>query len=108
MEKLWADLKWLVFQAKYCAGENLSTALCRGFRTWGGVVAAVLAAIVLMIVAAWLIKKLRAYLWRRSQLKVADAETMNRYKWTGDRPPDVSLSDAELQAQIRNALRKKK
>jgi hypothetical protein len=84
VEKYWADLKWLVFQAKYCAGDNISAALCRDFLTWTVVAAAVLATIAFMIIVAWSIKKLRAYLWRRGQRKVADAKIMKQYKWTGD------------------------
>jgi tellurite resistance protein len=84
MDKYLADAEWLAFLVKYCAGRNISSAVCRDVLTWVIVAAAVIAMIALMIIAAWLMKKLRAYLWRKSQLKVADTETMKQYRWTGD------------------------
>ena len=85
------DLKWLAFQAKYCLGRNWSAELCRDFRPWAIAVATVVGGLVLITIAAWIFKKLRAFFRMRRERKVADQETMNRYRWTGD--------DARLPAQ---------
>jgi hypothetical protein len=88
MENLWAELKWFVFQAKYClAGSNLfESRICRDFRPWALGVAAILSVIVLVVLWHWLARKTRAWLWRRAQARVADQETMDRIRWTGYDP----------------------
>jgi hypothetical protein len=86
MENLWAELKWIVFQAKYCLGTGnlFESKICRDFRPWAIGVAAVLTVIALVVLWHWLAKRLRAWLWRRQQTRVADKETMDRIRWTGD------------------------
>jgi hypothetical protein len=85
MDKYWAELKWLGFQAQYCLGHNLfESKICRDFRPWAIGVAAVIALIVLYVVWSRLSKRVRAWLWLRAQAKVADKETMDRYRWTGE------------------------
>jgi hypothetical protein len=87
MEKYWADLKWLAFQAQYCLGHNLfESRICRDFGLWAIGVTAVLALIVVYFAWSGLAKLLRAWLWRRAQARVADKKTMDRYRWTGDAP----------------------
>ena len=98
------DLQWLAFQAQYCTGKNWSSRLCSDFDIWAGA----LAALVLAFVLWWLVKKLRAYLAYRAQFKIADAETMARYRWTGDDKAPVELSDAEVEAKIQAAMRTKR
>ena len=103
-ERLSQDLQWLVFQAKYCAGPNWSSRLCTEFDLWAGAAAALIVA----LVAWWLVGRLRAYLAYRQQFKVADAETMNRYRWTGDEKKDVALSGEEIASKIREAMNQKR
>ena len=66
------------------AAISSSPKLCRDFRPWAIAAAIVLAVIAFLVIWTWLAKRLRAFLWRRAQLKVADKETMDRYRWTGN------------------------
>jgi hypothetical protein len=88
VDKLWADLKWLAFQTKYClGGDNLfESKICRDFRPWAIGATVLVSLIVIYFVWSWAAKKARAWLWRRAQAKVADKETMDRVRWTGYDP----------------------
>ena len=86
MEGFLTNLKWIAFQAQYClGGGNLfESRLCQDFRPWAIGATALLAAFVFVIVWHWLAKKLRAWSWRRLQARVANQETMDRHRWSGD------------------------
>jgi hypothetical protein len=88
MERLLTDLKWIVFQVQYClGGANLfDSRLCQDFRPWAIGATALLAAFVFVMLWHWLARQLRAWSWRRLQARVANKETMDRYRWTGDSP----------------------
>ena len=85
MEKLWVDVKWLVFQAQYCLGGNFfDSKICSDFRPWAIGAAALLALAIALAVWSRLAKMLRAFAWRLQQARVANKKTMDRYRWTGD------------------------
>jgi hypothetical protein len=109
IEQVWADLKWLAFYAQYCAGNNIDKPFCGDFRFWAVGAAAGIAALVVAIFA-WRIARTLSqsygnWRYRKALAAVADAETMEKYKWTGDRIPDVHESSEELAAKIRNAVK---
>jgi hypothetical protein len=88
MERYWTELKWLAFQVQYClGGGNLfDSRLCRDFRPWAIAVIAALAAVVFVTAWHFLARKVSAWRLRRRLARVADKETMDRYRWTGDAP----------------------
>jgi hypothetical protein len=87
MDTLWTDLKWLVFQTQYCVGPNLfGSRVCRDFWPWLAGAAALLALVVAYFAWSWAAKKVRAWLWRREQARVADKETMDSVRWSGYDP----------------------
>jgi hypothetical protein len=83
-DKILAELKFLVFAARYCAGHNLiESKMCLDLLPWVGGVAGLIA---LYFVWRWLKKKIGAWLWVRSQSKVASEKTMDEVRWTGHDP----------------------
>jgi len=77
------DWEWLSFVTQYCAGRNIDKPICEDFMWW----ALVAAALVLAIVAWWILGKIakahESRKHRRMLAKVADAKTMNKYRWSG-------------------------
>jgi hypothetical protein len=89
ISQLSKDWEWVSFITQYCAGSNIGKPVCQDFRWW----AIGIAALVLAIVVWWIFGRLsRAYgRWshRRMLAKVADAETMDKYRWSGPDLPDA-------------------
>ena len=88
------DWEWLSFVTQYCAGRNLGNAFCEDFKWW--VLGA--AALVVAIVAWWILGKIAKVYgnWkhRRMLAKVADSETMDKYRWSDhDFPEALTSSD---------------
>ena len=91
------DWEWVSFVTRYCTGRNLGNALCEDFKWW--VLGA--AALVVAIVAWWILGKIAKVYgnWkhRRMLAKVADSETMNKYRWSGHDMPEA-LTSADQRA----------
>jgi hypothetical protein len=83
------DWEWFSFLAQYCAGRNIGKAFCQDFMGW----ALAGAALVVVLLALWILGRLwRAFrngMHRRMLAKVADAETMKKYVWSGYDSPDA-------------------
>ena len=88
------DWEWLSFVTRYCAGRNVDKPLCEDFMWW----ALAAAALVAVIVAWWILSRIakghQSWKHRRMLAKVADAKTMNKYRWSGhDLPEGMTSSD---------------
>jgi len=88
------DWEWVSFVTRYCAGKNIDKPLCEDFMWW----ALAAAALVVVILAWWILGKIaktyEGWKHRRMLAKVADAETMNKYEWSGhDLPEALTPSD---------------
>lgn len=87
MESVWANLKWIAFQAQYCVGRNLlESRVCRDLWPWAAGAAALVGLFLVYLVWSWIARHVRAWAWRREQAKVADAETMDSVRWSGYDP----------------------
>jgi len=91
------DWEWLSFVTRYCASRNIDKPLCEDFMWW----ALAAAALVVVIVAWWILggiaKAYESWKHRRMLAKVADAETMNKYRWSGhDLPQALTSSDQRV------------
>jgi hypothetical protein len=97
------DWEWVSFLAQYCAGRNLGKPVCEDFKWW----ALGAAALVAVIVAWWILGKLSEVYgnWkhRRTVAKVADAETMNKYRWSGHDLPEALTSSDQRAAKSRKS-----
>ena len=88
------DWEWLSFVAQYCAGRNVGKPICEDLMWW----ALAAAALVVVIVAWWILGRIakahESWKHRRMLAKVADAETMDKYRWSGhDLPGALTPSD---------------
>jgi len=88
------DWEWLSFVAQYCAGRNVGKPICEDLMWW----ALAAAALVVVIVAWWILGRIakahESWKHRRMLAKVADAETMDKYRWSGhDLPETLTPSD---------------
>jgi hypothetical protein len=97
------DWEWVSFLAQYCAGRNFGKAFCQDFMWW----ALGAAALAVALAAWWSLGRLsRVYgNWRHRRMlaKVADAETMNKYRWTGHDTPGALTSPEQRAAKSRKA-----
>jgi hypothetical protein len=97
------DWEWLSFVTRYCAGKNVGNALCEDFKWWalGG------AALAVAILAWWILGKIAKVYgnWkhRRMLAKVADSETMNKYRWSGHDLPEALTSADQRAAKPRKS-----
>ena len=88
------DWEWVSFVTQYCAGRNLGNAFCEDFKWWVLGAAALLVAIVAWWMLGRIAKVYGRWKHRRMLAKVADAETMNKYRWSGhDLPEALTPSD---------------
>ncbi len=84
-DRIVAELKALVFTARYCAGRNLlESKMCQDLLPW---VAGLVGLVVLWFLWRRLKKAIKRWLWVRSQSKVASRKTMDEIRWTGYEPP---------------------
>ena len=95
LEELTKDWEWLSFLAQYCAGKNISAALCRDVKWWALGLAALVAAIVVWWISGKIATACENWRSRRLHAKVADPETMKEHVWAGhDAHPPSSAQRA--------------
>jgi len=103
IDELSKDWEWASFVTRYCGGRNLGNAFCEDFKWW--VLGA--AALVVAIVAWWILGKIAKIYgnWkhRRMLAKVADAETMDKYRWAGHGSPEALTSSDQRAAKSRKS-----
>ncbi|HEY6241414.1 MAG TPA: hypothetical protein VIW78_11320 [Burkholderiales bacterium] len=86
------DWEWVSFITQYCAGSNIGKPVCEDFRWWAIGIAALALAIVVWWIFGQLSKAYARWHYRRVLAKVADAETMNKHRWSGPDLPDALKS----------------
>lgn len=104
LDAWWAHVSW-------CLNASGSAPACKSFWTWTTVAAAIIGLLVLWKLLAWLIRPFQVWLeemkLRARDRKVADQETMARYK-----PDDSKLHSGatpeNVEQKIREALLEKK
>jgi hypothetical protein len=95
------DWEWVSFLAQYCAGRNLGKAFCEDFKWWALGAAALAVAIVAWWIWGKLLKAYGRWKHRRMLAQVADAETMNKYRWSGHDLPEALTSSERSAAKSR-------
>ncbi len=109
IEHYWGQLKRLAIYAQYCIENDLQAPVCRDFWISSVYVAIGIAILVVALIAKRVIKEQLEFYRNRKRLEarsiVADPDTINQHRWTGDENAHVSLSHEELAAEIRKATR---
>jgi hypothetical protein len=95
------DWEWVSFLTQYCAGGNIGKPFCQDFMWWALVAAALVVAIVVWWILGKIAKVYENWKHRRMLAKVADAETMNKYRWSGHDSPDALTSSEQRTAKSR-------
>ena len=100
----WTTVSW-------CAGAPVSTPACKSFWTWTAIAAIAIGLFVLWKLLAWMIRPVLVWLekmkLRARERKVAEADTMARYKADDSKLHSGTARDNVAQ-QIRDALDRKK
>ena len=100
----WTYVSW-------CAGSPASTPACKSFWTWTAIAAIAIGLFVLWKLLAWMIRPVLVWLeemrWRARERKVADEDTMARYK-VDDSKLYSGTSEENAEQRIRDALARKK
>ncbi|MBE0612877.1 MAG: DnaJ domain-containing protein [Burkholderiales bacterium] len=111
LEYYWEYAKKLFVYAQYCVAADTRDPLCGDFWNWALYASIAVAALVLFVVARRVIERQLEYrkLEKMAEAKrfVADAETMNRLRWTGDAAASVDATPEELAERIREALKER-
>jgi hypothetical protein len=111
LDHYWQQLKQFGVYAQFCVSNDLHAPACRDFWTWTAIIAAGVALLIVVLiakrVAMWLLMRYHDRKYEEARAAVADAETMQQYKMSGDDPATDNLSQAEIAEQIRSKLRSK-
>ena len=102
---------------EYCAGAPWSYAPCRTF--WLFAACALMAALISLAILVFAARRWRIHVMRREskklmqqhieeQNRIADDATMRQFRWMGDVLAAPEKDQAELTAEIRDALRSRK
>jgi hypothetical protein len=97
------DWEWLSFLTQYCAGRNVAKPICEDFMWWALGAAALAVAIVAWWIWGKVAKVLESWKHRRMLAKVADAKTMNKYRWSGHDLPEALTSSDQRAAKSRKS-----
>jgi len=93
------DWEWVSFLAQYCAGPNIGKPVCQEVRWWAIGIAAFAVAMVIWWILGRLSKAYGRRHHRKMSAKVADAETMDKYRWSGHDAPDALTSAGQRSAK---------
>lgn len=95
----------------WCAGAPVSTPACKTFWTWTTIAAIAIGLFVLWKLLAWMIRPVRVWLGemrrRARERKVADPDTMARYK-VDDSKLYSGRAEENVEQKIRDALARRK
>ncbi len=109
LQQYWEQIKRLLIYAQYCADNDIRTLVCHDFWMWT-IYASLGFALLIAIVLGKKIFKVQSELYRnKKRLEarkiVADSETIEQAKWKGEDNLEVELSQEELAARMREALK---
>ncbi|MHB8667088.1 MAG: J domain-containing protein [Burkholderiales bacterium] len=111
LKDYWEYAKKLFLYAQFCVKADTHDPACGDFWKWSLYATIVIAVLVLYRVARRAIDKYLDYrdLEKMAEAKkfVADAETMNRFRWNGDATNGLDASPEELAAKIRESLKER-
>jgi hypothetical protein len=111
MEQYWRQLKGHAVYAQHCVENGMQATACRNFWTIAMVAAFVIAVLLILYVVKRVLSAQLDFYRERKRLAartvVADDEVMNQHKWSGNDPATANLSQEEIAARIRQAVKSK-
>ena len=76
------DWEWLAFLARYCAGKNISKAVCEDAKWWALGIAAFVVALVAWWIWGRIVQAYENWSYRRRSRKIADTDAMKKHVWS--------------------------
>lgn len=111
LQYYWEYAKKLFLYVQFCVEADTHDPRCGDFWKWSLYASIAVAVLVLFRVTRRVIERQLDYrrLEKMAEAKkfVADAETMNRFRWTGDATSGLDASPEELAAKIRGSLKER-
>jgi hypothetical protein len=111
LQYYWEYAKKLFLYVQFCVQADTHDPVCFYFWKWSLYASMAVLVLVLFLVARRVIERQLAYrrLEKMAEAKkfVADAETMNRLRWTGDATSGLDASFEEITAKMRGSLKER-
>ena len=94
---------------QFCVESDIQAPICRDFWIWNIIVAFGVGMMLFVLVGKRIIKEQLEFYRNRKRLEarkiVADEETMRQHKWVGDDSENVEVTQEDLAAKIRKAIK---
>jgi hypothetical protein len=109
LEQYWQEVKKLFAYIQYCAEADMQTPVCRDLWLWSVCLAVGVGLVIAFVIAKTVFRGQLEFFRNRKRLAarqiVADEETMNEAKWKGDDDANTELSQEQLAARMRDAMK---
>ncbi|MBI4192898.1 MAG: hypothetical protein HY525_20485 [Betaproteobacteria bacterium] len=109
LQEYWEQLKRLWVYAQYCVDNDIRTLVCRDFWMWTVYISLALGLLIAVIVGKKIFREQLEFYRNKKRLEarkiVADAETIEQARWKGESDSDLELSQEELAARMREAMK---
>ena len=109
LQQYWELINRLWIYAQYCAQNDVRTLVCRDFWMWTVYVSIGLGFLIAVILGKKIFREQLEFYRNKKRLEarkiVADEETMEQARWKGEASSDNELSQEELAARMREAIK---
>lgn len=111
LQQYWAQIKRLWIYVGYCVDNDIRTPVCREFWMSTVYISLALGLLIAIIIGRKILREQLEFYRNKKRLEarsiVADAETIEEARWRGEDTSDVELTEEELAARMREALKQR-